>query len=172
MANPDKPHGFRPLSSTSGEPNRTNEYNVAAANSIIGIGDLLVLTTAGTVDRAAVSATQIIGVAAQAKAASAGGTILVYDDPDIRLEAQTDDGTGTGTDAADLFGNFDIVVTDATNDQSNMEIDESSGSATATLPLKTIALYPDVENEHGEFNRLICIINNHVLKSTGVTGLA
>lgn len=172
MANVDKPHGFRILGTLGGgDSARTREYNVASANSVIGIGDLLILTTAGVVDRAAASATQIVGVACQAKAASAGGTILVCDDPNVILEAQTDDGTGTSTAAADLFGNANFVVADAANGISKMEIDEDSQNTTATLPLKLIGLYPDPNNAHGEFNRLMCIINNHVYKSTGVDGL-
>jgi hypothetical protein len=167
MANVDRPHGFRPI-----EGNLvTHEYPVAAANSVIGVGDLVVLTAAGTIDIAAASATQIIGVAAQAKAASAGGTCLVYDDPDILIEGQMDDGVTTGAALAGMNANFDIVATAATNDQSNQEIDEDSDATTSTLPLKALYLYPVVDNAYGEFNRIVCTINNHVKKSTGVTGL-
>ena len=171
MANPDRPHGFRPVATPSGTPARTNEYNVAAANTAMGIGDVVVLTTAGVVDAGAASATQIIGIAAQAKAASSGGTMLVYDDPDLLVEAQTDDGTGAATAAADLFGNIDFVATAPSNDMSRMELDESSQADTSTLPFKLLKLYPVSDNEHGEFNRIICSINNHVLKSSGTTGL-
>jgi len=140
MANPDRPHGFRPIGTISGEPLRTREYNVAAANAVIGIGDLVILTTAGVIDRASATATQIVGVAAQEKDASSGGTCLVYDDPHLLVEAQTDDGTGAATAAADLFGNADFVVTDAVSGISRMEIDEDSQAATSTLPLSSSRL--------------------------------
>jgi len=172
MANVDRPHGFTIIGSLSGgEVGRGRSYPLAAANSIIGIGCLITVTTAGVVDRSAASDTQIVGVAMEAKAASSGGYVLVCDDPMVVLEAQTDDGTGTCTALTDMFGNVNFVVTDATNGLSNMEIDEDSQTTTATLPLKVIGLYPDPNNAFGEFNRLVCIINNHVYKSVGVDGL-
>ena len=51
------------------------------------------------------------------------------------------------------------------------EIDEDSVNTTATLPLKALYLYDVVDNAFGEFNRVVCCINNHVKKSLGVTGL-
>ena len=172
MANVDRPHGFRVLGTLGGGELRLQEFPVAAANAVIGTNDLITLQTAGNVDRAAASDTQIVGVAMQPKAASTGGYLLVCVNPDVILEAQTDDGTGTCTALADMFGNIDFVVTNAVNGVSRMEIDESSQANTATLPLKIIGLYPAVDNAFGEFNRLLCTINNHAYKSLGVTGLA
>lgn len=171
MANADKPHGFTILGTLHGRTPSVREYPVAAANSIIGKGDFVMLQTAGVVDRSAATDTQIVGVAMAPKAASAGGTLLVCDDPMVLLEAQTDDGTGTCTAQTDMYGNTNFVVADATYGMSRMEIDEDSQTTTATLPLKVIGLYPDPNNAFGEFNRLLCIINNHVYKSVGVDGL-
>lgn len=171
MANVDRPHGFKILEGCK----ESHSWPLAAANSIIGVGDFLVLTNAGVVDRAAASATQIIGIAAEAKAASSGGYILIYDDPDIIVEAQTDASSGAG--GADLKAltamclNGDIVVANATNGLSRMEIDQDSGATTAALPLKVLYLYPAVDNEFGDYNRLVCSVNNHVKKSTGVDGV-
>lgn len=167
MANVDRPHGFTVVEGNL----QTHEYPVAAANSVIGIGDLVILTDAGTVDIAAAGATQIIGVAAQAKADSAGGTILIHDDPNIRIEGQMDDTVTTGAALAGMNANYNIVVTAATNGRSNQEINEDSDATTATLPLKALYLYPVSDNAYGEFNRIVCSINNHVLKSVGVDGL-
>tara|TARA_R100000501_G_C2626202_1_gene119844 strand:- start:720 stop:1226 length:507 start_codon:yes stop_codon:yes gene_type:complete len=167
MANTDRPHGFTVI-----EGNRsTHSYPVAAANSVIGVGDLVVLTAAGTIDIAAASATQIIGVAAESAAASSGGTILVYDDPNILIEGQMDNTVTTGAALAGMNANYNIVATAATNGTSNQEIDEDSDATTATLPLKALYLYPVPDNAYGEFNRIVCSINNHVKKSTGVDGL-
>lgn len=171
MANPDRPHGFAVIGSLSPYAARTREYNVAAANTILGKNDLVTATTAGVIDRSAASDVSIVGVVQQPVAASAGGQAQVCDDPLALVEAQTDDGTGASTAATDLFGNADFVVANASNGVSQMEIDQDSQDTTATLPLKLIGLYPVSDNAHGEFNRLICLINNHLYKSTGVAGL-
>jgi hypothetical protein len=171
MANVDRPHGFKPIGTLSGSELKTRQYNVKSTNAKISINDPVIFDTTGTIDKAATSATQIVGISAQSIAASTGGTCLVYDDPNLLVEAQTDNGTGTCTAAADLFGNVDFIDTASTTDLSIMELDESSQTTTATLPFKVIALYPVLDNAHGEFNRLVCTINNHVYKSTGTTGL-
>lgn len=171
MANTDRPHGFTVLGALHGGPPSIREYTLAAANTAIGKGDLVTLTTAGVIDQSAASDTQIVGVAMASAAASSGATIPVCDDPLVLLEAQTDDGTGTCTALTDMYGNCNIVAGAATYGMSRMEIDEDTQAATATLPIKVIGLYPVADNAFGEFNRLLCIINNHVYKSTGVTGL-
>lgn len=171
MANLDAPKGFRPIYAIGGQHGRTNKYALAAANTIIGIGDLLCRTNAGVVDRAAATSVQIIGVAAEAKAASSGGYILVYDNPDQVYEAQTDNGVGVLTAQTDMNLNADFVVANATNGVSRMEIDENSGLGTATLPLVVLRLWEETNNAFGEFNRLEVRINNHVLQSLGTTGI-
>ena len=75
--------------------------------------------------------------------------------------------------------NADFVVAAATNGISRMEIDESSGATTATLPLTIVRLYGaddgtgiSGDNQFGEFNRLEVKINNHVLGGgTGADGI-
>ena len=177
MANIDNPFGFKPIGSliSGSDGLHTSEYILADANTVCGVGDLVELTTAGRIDVCAASATQIVGVAAQAADASSGDTILVYDDPFAIFIAQMDDGSGTGTGLAQMYGNFDFVATAATDGLSNMEIDEDSQAATATLPLKAIGLYDGLSgkaaNAYGEFQITKVIINNHVYKSLGVTGL-
>ena len=172
MANVDRPHGFRPLAAhASYSSSATNVYNVAAANTLLGRNDLVTLTAAGVIDRSAASDTQIVGATTDIIAAAAGGTANVVDDPHMKYEAQTDDGTGTLTATTDLNSNADIVVANATSGVSRMEIDENSRAVTATLPLKVLHLYNEANNEFGEFNRLVVTINNHVLGSLGVTGV-
>lgn len=165
-ANVDRPHGFKIIGTMAGGcPARSESLVLSSTNAIIGIGDLLVLQNDGTVDRAAAGATQIVGVAMEAKSASAGGTILVCTDPMVLLEAQTDGSSGGGGDALTaqtaMFLNADIVVSDATNGLSRMEIDQDEGATTATLPLKVIGLFPAIDNEFGDYNRLIVAINAH-----------
>jgi len=164
-ANSDRPHGFKVIGTMSGGmPARSEEMKLAVANSIIGVGDLLTIA-AGYVDRSAASDTEIVGVAMEAKAASAGGDILVCTDPGVILEAQTDASSGAGpadlNAQASMTYNADFVVTDATNGLSRMEINQDSGATTNTLPLKVIGLYPVLDNEFGDYNRLIVTINAH-----------
>lgn len=171
MANVDKPHGFRPIYAIHGVSGTCGKYELAAANTAIGIGDLIGRTNAGVVDQAAATSVQVIGVAAEAKAANSGGTILLYDGPFQVYEAQTDDGTGTLTAQTGVNLNADFVATAASAGMSRMEIDENSGAVTPTLPLVVLGLYEVVDNAFGEFNRLEVMINNHVLKSLGTTGI-
>lgn len=169
MANRDNPHGFIIRYSPTGEV-RGEPVILAAANAIIGFGDLLAQTSSGTYDRWASGA--VAGVAMQEAAASSGATILACLDPNIVLSAQTDNGTGTLTSQTGVNLNATVVVGAATNGISRMEIDESSGNTTADLPLKIVGLDPMVGNAFGEFNQLLCIINNHVRKGgTGTAGI-
>ena len=170
MVNIDAPLGFRPVRG----PFRTNEYTLAAANTIVGVGDLIIATTAGTVDRAAATATQIIGVCLSIAAASSGAKILVNDHPDTIYMAQMDDdSSGSGTVLTGVFGNYDIIVGNASNGLSIMEIDESSLATTATLPIKVLKLWAAPDNAFGAHVKVECIINNHVYKASSAgTGLA
>ena len=176
MANNDNPNGFQPFMNPggSGKP-FIFEFDLGASNSIIGIGDPLTQTS-GLVERAAAS-DELVGIAAEAKAASAGGKIKVWCDPMQFFVAQTDDGTGTATSVGAILANINFVVTDATSGYSNCELDESSATTNAALPFKILRLSPEYSgasgaaNAYGEFNRFIVKINNHMLQGgTGTVG--
>jgi len=171
MVNADKPNGFKVVAG----PTRVREYTCAAANSVIGRGDFVILTNAGTIDIAAASATQIIGLALEPAAASSGATIRVNDDPDSIYMGQTDASSGGGgADLNALAGmnlNADLVATAATNGFSNQEIDQDTGATTQTLPFKILRLHKAVDNAFGDNNQLEFTVNNHVLKSIGVVGV-
>ncbi len=174
MANRDAPHGFLPVRTKGGTcPPPLAPYALAAANSAIFMGDVVVLTAAGFVDRgaAAPAAGTLLGVAAEDKAASAGGTIKVWDDPDIVFEAQTDDTTGTATAQTCIGNNIDIIATAGSGGHSNMELDESTSAVAATLPFKIVGLHKVVGNSFGQFNRLLVVLNPSVLKGNGATGI-
>lgn len=170
MANRDNPHGFIIRYNPTGEV-RGEQVLLAAANAIIGVGDPLQQTSDGVYDRW--SSGRIDGFAMQAAAASSGGvTILACLDPNVVVSAQTDNGTGTLTSQTGINLNADIVIGNAVNGISIAEIDESSGATTATLPLKIIGLDPALDNAFGQFNRLLCIANNHSRKGgTGTAGI-
>lgn len=169
--NVDRPRGFRPTRTLDGSPITCNSYPVAAANTAMGIGDVVVRTNAGVVDIGAASATQIVGIAAEAKAASAGGYMLVYDNPMTCFAAQTDDGTGTATAQTACNLNINFVATASSGGMSRMELDENTANTTSTLPFTLLRLYPAPGNDLGEFNVWEVCINNHVLKSLGTTGV-
>ena len=172
MANVDNPHGFRPVRSINGGAGnaKVTYLTLAASNSAIGLGDALILSS-GDVDIAA-AATALVGIAAEAKAASSGGKIAVWADPMQLFEAQTDDTYATAITAATAIGmNADILATAPSGGKSQMEIDESSVTTTATLQLKIVGLYLDPKNAWGKNERLVVKINNHVFGShTGTVG--
>jgi hypothetical protein len=181
MANIDNANGFQPYLSPQdgcGGQAKVTYYPLAAANTAIGIGTPVTMTGAATVDIAGTT-DALIGIAAEAKAASAGGTIAVWANPQQWFVAQTDDGTATMTTAANLGKNCTFVGTGVSEGRSTAEIDESSGSDTATLLFRALRLSAEysgvngVANAHGEFNRLVVKINNHLLQGgTGTAGQA
>lgn len=155
-------------SNGGGEP--TIEYfDLTVANAAIGKGDP-VEWVSGLVNRAN-AASALCGIAAESKAASSGGKIAVWADPDQRFVAQTDDGTGVLTAVEGIGLNADFVEGTPSSGRSTAEIDESSGATTATLPFKILRLSEEVGNAYGEFNRMVVKINNHQFGSgTGTAG--
>ncbi len=173
MANPDAPHGFRPVRTLDGSPITTNPYTLSSSNAAIGVGDLVVWSGSGVITRGAATPAvgTVVGVAAEPAAANSGATINVYDNPNIVYEGQTDNGTGTSTAQTCVAGNTNVVDTTPVNGVSQQELDESVATTTSTLPFKILRLYPVVGNAFGEFNRLEVVINSSVMKGDGSTGL-
>ncbi len=178
MANIDNANGLQPYSaphSGNGNPVET-EHVLLSSNAAIGVGSP-VAVVAGGVDHASAGAgNALLGIAAEAKAASAGGKIKVWSDPLQLFVAQTDDGTGTASAEGDLGLNIDFIGVAVLNGRSTSELDESSAAVGATLQFKLIALSDEVQgkavNAFGEFNRLIVKINNHQLSGgTGTLGV-
>lgn len=175
MANLNNPSGFlpylNPVAGGGGQPKITY-LPLSSTNSEIGIGTPVTLASGAAVNRAGTT-DALCGIAAEYKAANTGGTIAVWADPQQWFVAQTDDGTGDLTSAANLGKNCTFVGTGVSNKRSTAEIDENSGDSTATLLFKTIRLSDEANNAHGEFNRLVVKINNHQFGShTGTAGQA
>ena len=171
MANVDAPHGLRPVRHLTGGQMRLERVTMISSNALIGIGDPLVANTAGTYDQATAGQVSIGAVAAQPLAASSGGTILCWRDPDIVFEAQTDDGTGVATVQDAMTLNIDYVVAAATFGISRVELNEGSAAVTKELPFKVRGLYLAEDNALGEFNRLEVTINSHLDRGIGRVGL-
>ena len=177
MANPDIANGFRPVSAphSKGQPVAT-EYPLHATNSEIGIGTPVEIVDGGVNIGTAGTGNALLGIAAEYKAASSGGVIKVWADPQQEFVAQTDDGTGTATALAAIGLNINFIGTGVTGLNGESELDESSATTGATLQFKIIRLWKGIigktENSHGEFNRLVVKINNHQLQGhTGTAGV-
>ena len=64
MANVDKPFGYRPIGTLSGSPWQASvrAFQLDATHTLIGVGDLVNMTSDGYVNRYAAGGTQVIGV--------------------------------------------------------------------------------------------------------------
>src|SRR3990167_8367348 len=128
MANNNVPNGFLPYLNPSagggGQP-KVSYWPLSATNSAIGIGTPVTRGSTATIDRAGTT-DALMGIAAEPKAANAGGTIAIWSDPQQWFVAQTDDGTGDLTAATDLGKNCTFVGTAVSNNRSTAEIDENS----------------------------------------------
>lgn len=169
MPNTDNPSGFLPYISPndggSGQA-KVSYFNLAGANSAIFIGSPVTLAS-GDVDIAA-AGNALCGIAAEHKAASAGGQIAVWADPNQWFVAQTDDGTGALTAATDAMKNVNHTGTTGSSStfRSTSELDENTADTSATRSFKAIRLSNEQGNAAGEFNRWVVKINNHQLASS------
>jgi hypothetical protein len=101
--------------------------------------------------------------------------VYVADDPAILFENQADSGGGELASAS-MGLNVDFLVAAASTitGQSAMQVDTSTVSTTATLPLKLIEFIQRVDNEFGGVaaEKVLVKINNHQLASgTGTAGV-
>lgn len=200
MANVNRVNGFRPVGSVTGAPytGKITRYCVAAADStILAKGDLVKLGgTTGTGDLAgirgvtrAAAGDAIVGPIVgfdisvtnldipQVRAASTQRAVFVADDPNAYYVAQ-EDGDTTPIAMADVGLNVNFIVAAASTitGASGMQIDSTSVSTTATLPLKLVAPLAAVDNElttSGQsYTRWVVKANNHQLgASTGTAGV-
>jgi hypothetical protein len=200
MANVNKVNGFRPASTLTGAAwngQVTRYITVTGDSTILAVGDLVKLDGATGVGeymglrgvtRAAAS-DAIVGVVVgfdvnpsnldtpQVRAASTARYVSVVDDPNAFLVAQEDgDTTPIAMASVGLNVNFIVAAASTITGASGMQIDSSTASTTATLPLKLIAPLPVSDNElttSGQsYTRWIVKINNHQLAaSTGTAGV-
>ena len=111
--------GLHPFRNRSGTSPKISYYNVAASNSAIGEGNLIVRAT-GTpwgvnLGVAGAYATyNIVGVAAHNWAASTTGLLAVYDDPD-QLYTIIVDAATTAAEQLESIGQFAGISTTYTN---------------------------------------------------------
>lgn len=169
MPNVDIRTGFTPIDHLTGGAFRTREYIVTTGQTIYQ-GDLVSVTTAGTVSAAAAGAgTIVVGVAAEyvSDAASAGGKkIKVYDDPDIIFAVQTQSGVTTSL-ADSMFITCDHVTThsgSSTTKQSGHECSATAGSG--LVQMRIIGLVESPDNAWGEHSKVKVILAEHLYRVT------
>lgn len=172
MANPNFPRGFIPVRYRTNQELVCDEGDLDPANSAIGVNDLIERRANGYLNQAQASSTTIIGVAAEKKAASAGGTILFYPVENLLMHAQVNDATVDAQTDFDLVYNITVTTPDATTGQSRMQIDGASQAATATLPIKILRVVPfkGTENNLGANVVVECVVNTGVIKGAGTVG--
>jgi hypothetical protein len=200
MPNVNKVNGFRPVSTLTGAAwngQITRYVAVTGDSTIIAVGDLVKLdggTGVGEyagirgVTRAAAS-DAVVGVVVgfdvnpanldtpQVRAASTARYVYVVDDPNAFFVAQEDgDTTPIAMASVGLNVNFIVAAASTITGASGMQIDSSTASTTATLPLKLIAPLAVSDNElttSGQsYTRWVVKINNHQLgASTGTAGV-
>lgn len=160
MANTDRVKGFEPW----GPCLQANEYE---ADTTIYKGDLLKLKSDGQVEPCAAGTVAAVGVALNY--ATAGNKVLVADNPNQQFVCQSDDATEPAAQTA-MNLNYNIVVGTASTRyrRSAMEVDGSTGATDSNLPIKMLRLAPAIDNEFGANARVICVINNHIFKSSDV----
>jgi hypothetical protein len=187
MANQDAAFGLKPIGKVG--QNRDNqglsEYSIAATATAIYQNDPVQAAATGTIAVANNSTAVLLGSlngvfytdsstqkptwANHLEAANAATDIVgfVSDDPYERFEIQSN-GTNAITQAS-VFFNYNISYTagSASNYQSKVELDESTGVATtAQLRLLGFSKDPDNNDISSANVNMVVMINEHFLKST------
>ena len=158
MANKDAPQGFR----TWGPVLRVSPWPLAAANSILRPGDVVELASDGTVD-IHTAGNRLLGVTAQFKAASAGGTLMVYDHPMQKFVVQVQSG---GNLQETNFGNLaDALATASTATQTVSQMELSSTMATAQAGFRIVDLANFPGNAFGNHAEAIVMPYEHELST-------
>jgi hypothetical protein len=170
MANVDDPRGFLPYL-IDGKTAKTRDYAKTAA-AVVYEGDLVKRVAAGTVETSGAGVTTIIGVAAHF-AAAADSVVALYDDPDMEFLVQSDGAVAYAV--ADNGLNVDIAAgtPDTTLRRSGQIVDIATKATTATLPIKILALGPEINSaaNGAGVNALLRVKLNNVERSAGTTGV-
>ena len=180
MANADAAFGFVPLRHMSGYAPRANKYTITSglAENIF-TGDAVILAADGTLQPAAATEVNIIGVFGGCSYTASDGSYVyseywptgtvatdiiayVYDDPYIVFKAQS-----AGSPAQTNIGNCADIVAGAGSTTTGTSGFEISGTmAAGTAQTKIVAIYDAPENSFGANAVMEVLINEHVLKQT------
>ena len=180
MANADAAFGFVPLRHMSGYAPRANKYTITSglAENIF-TGDAVILAADGTLQPAAATEVNIIGVFGGCSYTASDGSYVyseywptgtvatdiiayVYDDPYIVFKAQS-----AGSPAQTNIGNCADIVAGAGSTTTGTSGFEISGTmAASTAQTKIVAIYDAPENSFGANAVMEVLINEHLLKQT------
>ena len=146
MSNQDNPHGFLPVGSLNGSPDIVRMYVKAAADTRLGIGDLVNISGAlNTVTRSA-AAGPFLGPSLAFSTAAAAGTIPVLICNKMKLlEAQESGNIGTAAEG--LNANITVADCSLITGRSQMEIDSDTENTTNTLDVHIYQVAPYVDND-------------------------
>jgi hypothetical protein len=180
MANADAAFGFVPLRHMSGYAPRANKYTITSglAENIF-TGDAVILAADGTLQPAAATEVNIIGVFGGCSYTASDGSYVyseywptgtvatdiiayVYDDPYIVFKAQS-----AGSPAQTNIGNCADIVAGAGSTTTGTSGFEISGTmAAGTAQTKIVAIYDAPENSFGANAVMEVLINEHLLKDS------
>lgn len=196
MANGNAPTGLQPRRHRNGAgyAGAVNKYYVPASdNTALYRGDPVVLSgaadargIAGVVRATAGSGGRITGVVvgfdvdsnaptsadvfkAGYRAAGVEAYLLVADEPELMFEIQ-EDSVGGALTAADIGLNADLVAGNgsAATRMSGFMLDTSTKATTATLQLRILGIQQRVDNEIGQYAKVLVAINTPT--ETGAAG--
>lgn len=161
MANSDFPSGLEPVRHKSGGEIRPTKRTLNAANTAIGLFDPVVLDSGGTVN-ISTSGARLLGVSAEKKAASAGGDILVYDDPAIIFKVQTASGVDFAQTHVGNLADLNTTAYSSTTDRSQVEVNLATvGTSSGQLRILELVKRPD--NALGAHADILVEIYEHEL---------
>jgi hypothetical protein len=178
MANPNNPHGLRPLgTSITGGAVAVSKFSKAVGDTqAIYRQDVLARAAGGAVSSAGLTpgTTFIQGVSLDFGAASKATDHLVITDPGALFECQSDLSATGGTVsvvAANMGLNANLTAWAAGStlppNLSITQISATSAATTSTLDVHLLGLYADIQNAFGNYCRIEIFINKH--RFNGVT---
>ena len=190
MANVDNAYGLKPVRHRNGAPYNgagSLYYKASSDTTPLAPGDPVVVTgtastdgiptvtraTAGTSNAltgVVIARTNGDGTLLQTSAlnspASTEDWLLIEDNPDVVFTIQC-----SGAFAVtDMSNNANLSAGTATEGKSGFELDSTSFGTGATLQLKVLRLYRDINNSVGTNAQVEVMINNHT-QATGKAGV-
>ena len=163
LANKNAPFGIRPINSGA----KVIELEIIATNSVIYVGDPLKMTATGQVDLSVTAGDTIVGTSAEYKAASKGGKILVWGNPNEDFVAQM---TGTASALQTHIGNLvnhSIANGSPTTLVSGHGLDVTTVGTSSILTFIIKGIAKDVDNIVGQYAKMVVGINKHLFNKPG-----
>ncbi|HLG99838.1 MAG TPA: hypothetical protein VKX49_26245 [Bryobacteraceae bacterium] len=182
MANVNNPHGLRPMGRTqAGGYPQCEKYSKPAAYAFACFKwDPVTLLATGYIGVPADTApaitpgvTRYLGVALNWSPASTASDHQVMVDPGALYEAQGDGANGANVAFANMNLNTNLVITTpgggVTRDNSGAQFSEGAIAVTATLDVRLLRLYDEINNAFGANARCELKFNKHLFSAEVAT---